>query len=375
MSQKLQSATATKPHPHTATEPPQVKEMTYAQAIRDATAECLRRDPRALLIGLGVPDPKGIFGTTTGLVAEFGPERVLDAPLSENALTGMVIGAALGGMRPILTHQRVDFALLSLEQIVNQAAKWFYMFDGRGGTVPMVIRMVIGRGWGQGPQHAQSLSSWFAHIPGLKVVAPASPADAKGMLIASVEDDNPVIYLEHRWLHNMRGPVPLGYHRVPLEKCLVARKGTEVTVVANGHMTVEALRAAEFAATQAGIAAEVVDLRCLNPLDFTTVAGSVRKTRRLIVADDDWRHCGYAGEVVARVVESGLALATPPMRVTYPDCPSPSSAALAEVFYPTARDLFSAIAKQVGRGAELVAKFPPRPCPVDVPDLAFPGPF
>ncbi len=357
------------------TDTPQVKEMTYAEALRDGTAECLRRDPSTFIIGLGVPDPKGIFGTTGGLVDEFGADRVMDVPLSENALTGMIIGAALGGMRPILTHQRVDFALLSMEQIVNQAAKWYYMFDGKGGTVPIVIRMVIGRGWGQGPQHAQSLNSWFAHIPGLKVVAPASPADAKGMLIASVEDDNPVVFLEHRWLHNMKGPVPTGYHRTPLDKCLLARKGADITVVANSHSVIEAMRVADFASARAGIEMEVLDVRCLNPLDFGTIADSVRKTRRLLVADDDASHCGFAGEVIARVAESGFALAAPPVRVTHPDCPSPSSPALAAAFYPSARDLFTAVCKSVARGADLISQFPERPCPVDVPFLAFPGPF
>jgi pyruvate/2-oxoglutarate/acetoin dehydrogenase E1 component/TPP-dependent pyruvate/acetoin dehydrogenase alpha subunit len=351
------------------------KEITYAEAVRDGTAEALRKDPRAFIIGLGVPDPKGIFGTTGGLLAEFGPERVLDAPLSENALTGLIIGAALGGLRPILTHQRVDFALLSLEQIVNQAAKWYYMFDGRGGTVPIVIRLVIGRGWGQGPQHAQSLTSWFAHIPGLKVVAPASPADAKGMLVASVEDENPVVFLEHRWLHGMKGPVPPGYHRVPLEKCLVSRKGADLTIVASSHMVIESLRAADFAAAKGAFDMEVVDMRCLNPLDFDTIAESVRKTRKLIVADDDSRHCGMAGEIVARVAEAGLPLDVPPVRVTYPDCASPSSAALAAAFYPTARDIYSAAARLTGKGLDFVKDFPERPCPVDVPNLQFPGPF
>lgn len=353
----------------------ETRDMTYAEAIRDATAICLKRDPKVFLIGLGVPDPKGIFGTTTKLVEEFGEDRVMDAPLSENALTGLVIGAALGGMRPILTHQRVDFALLSLEQIVNQAAKWYYMFDGKGGTVPIVIRMVIGRGWGQGPQHAQSLSSWFAHIPGLKVVAPASPADAKGMLIASVEDNNPVIYLEHRWLHGMKGPVPTGYHRAALEKCLVVKKGTDVTVVANSHMVIESLRAAEFATKSAGISAEVIDVRCLNPLDFSTIAESVRRTKHLLVADDDASHCGFAAEIIARVTEAGLELKSPPVRITHPDCPSPSSAALAAPFYPTAKDIFAAIAKILGRGADKLEQFPARTRPVDVPNFEFPGPF
>jgi pyruvate/2-oxoglutarate/acetoin dehydrogenase E1 component len=351
------------------------QDRTFAEAIRDATAMCLQRDPRTFVIGLGVPDPKGIFGTTAGLAAQFGADRVMDAPLSENALTGLVVGAALGGLRPILTHQRVDFALLSLEQIVNQAAKWFYMFDGHGGTVPIVIRLIIGRGWGQGPQHAQSLSSWFAHVPGLKVVAPASPADAKGMFIASVEDENPVIFLEHRWLHGLRGPVPIGYHRATLERCRVVRKGADLTVVASAHMVIEALRAAEFAATHAGVDLEVVDVRCLSPLDFATIAESVGKTRRLLVADDDAPHCGFAAEIVARVSEAGLPLAAPPVRVTWPACPSPSSAALAGAFYPSDRDLYIAACRLAGRGLNLADQYPARPCPVDVPNLEFPGPF
>jgi len=355
-------------------QPKQTRELSYADALREATEICLQRDPKTFVIGLGVPDPKGIFGTTNGLLEKFGEDRVMDAPLSENALTGLVIGAALAGMRPILTHQRVDFALLSLEQIVNQAAKWFYMFDGKGGTVPIVIRMIIGRGWGQGPQHAQSLSSWFAHIPGLKVVAPASPTDAKGMMIASVEDNNPVIFLEHRWLHGMKGPVPTGYYKTPLEKCLVAHAGTDVTVVANSHAVIESLRAADFAAKQ-GISLDVVDVRCLNPLDFDTIAASVRRTSRLMVVDDDAMHCGFAGEIVARVSEAGIPLSTPPVRITYPDCPSPSSAALAAAFYPTAREIYATVTKMVGRGADQLANFPKQTNPVDVPNFHFPGPF
>jgi pyruvate dehydrogenase E1 component beta subunit len=173
----------------------------------------------------------------------------------------------------------------------------------------------------------------------------------------------------------MRGPVPTGYHRTPLDKCLVVRKGADVTVVANSHATIEALRAADFASTHAGIEMEVIDVRTLNPLDFDTIAESVKKTKRLLVVDDDAQHCGFAGEIIARVCEQGLPLAASPTRVTHPDCPSPSSAALAAAFYPTARDLFVSVTKLVGRGADMAKKFPDRPCPVDVPHLAFPGPF
>lgn len=186
-----------------------MRELKFTQAINEATALSMEADPRVQIMGLGVPDPTGIFGTTTGLQARFGSERVTDLPTSENAMTGVAIGCALAGMRPILTHQRVDFAVLTMEQIVNQAAKWHYMFGGRM-RVPLVIRMIIGRGWGQGPQHSQSLQAWFAHVPGLKVVMPTSPHDVKGLLISAIEDDSPVVILEHRWLYNFSGPVPEG---------------------------------------------------------------------------------------------------------------------------------------------------------------------
>ena len=197
------------------------RELKYFQAILEATDQCLAADPRVYVIGLGVTDPKGIFGTTLGLEAKYGPRRVMDMPVSENALTGIALGSAVTGMRPIMTHQRVDFALLALDQLINNAAKWHTMFGGRM-RAPMVIRLIIGRGWGQGPQHSQSLQALFAHIPGLKVVMPATPYDAKGLLVAAVEDDNPVIYLEHRWLHGIWGPVPEERYRVPLGEARVA---------------------------------------------------------------------------------------------------------------------------------------------------------
>ena len=180
------------------------KQVTYKEALLDAMNYCLDEDEKVHLFGLGVPDPKGIFGTTIGLQQKFGPERIFDMPTAENGMTGVAIGAALVGLKPVMTHQRVEFALLAFEQIINQAAKWHYMTGGAM-KVPIVIRMIIGRGWGQGPQHSQSLEVFFAHIPGLKVVAPATPADAKGLLIRSIKDDNPVIFMEHRWLHDTKG--------------------------------------------------------------------------------------------------------------------------------------------------------------------------
>src|SRR5438067_7048463 len=213
-------------------------------------------------------------------------------PVAENAITGMALGAALQGMRPVMTHIRLEFAMLAIDQIVNQAAKWHYMFGGQA-KVPLVIRMVVGRGWGQGPQHSQSLQSWFAHIPGLKVVVPATPHDAKGLLIAAVEDDDPVIYIEHRWLHEEDGEVPDGYYEVPIGKAAVVRAGNDVTVAAVGPYVGEALKAAGALAGE-GVSAEVLDLRTLRPLDSETLLASVRRTGRLVVADADWGPCGVS---------------------------------------------------------------------------------
>src|SRR5258708_5297087 len=255
----------------------------FHEALLDATDICVARDPNVYLMGLGVPDPKGIFGTTLGLQQKYGPKRVLDMPVSENGMTGVALGSALVGMRPILTHQRLDFALLAMEQMVNQAAKWHYTFGGKL-KAPMVIRLVVGRGWGQGPQHSQSLHAWFAHVPGLKVVMPATPADAKGLFIASVEDNNPVIFSDRRWLHNITGQVPKGHYTVPIGPARTARAGRDVTIVAASYMTLEALRAAELLQADS-VEAEVIDLRTISPLDVGTILESVSRTRRLVIAD------------------------------------------------------------------------------------------
>jgi pyruvate dehydrogenase E1 component beta subunit len=225
----------------------------------------------------------------------------MDMPTAENGMTGIAIGSAIVGMRPVMTHQRVDFALLAMDQIINNAAKWRYMFGGRM-HVPLVIRLVIGRGWGQGPQHSQSLQSVFAHIPGLKVVMPAVPYDAKGLLVAAIEDDDPVIFLEHRWLHGTLGPVPEELYRVSLGSAKVARSGRDVTIVATSFMTLEALRAADYLAKD-GIEAEVIDVRTLKPLDVPCILQSVCRTGRLLAVDASWRTLGFATEVVARVAE------------------------------------------------------------------------
>ncbi len=350
------------------------RELKYSQAVHEAIELCMARDRSVYVMGLGVPDPKGIFGTTLGLKDKFGAGRVLDMPASENGMTGVAIGSALVGMRPIMTHQRIDFALLALDQIAGQAANWHYMFGGQA-RVPLVIRMIIGRGWGQGPQHSQSLHAWFAHIPGLKVVMPATPYDVKGLLIASVEDDNPVVFIEHRWLHNITGDVPGGLYRVPLGRSRVAREGDDLTIATASYMTLEALRAAEMLAEE-GLNAEVIDLRTLKPLDEAPILDSVRKTGRLIVADTGWRSVGFSAEVVARVTEAALDhLKAPPRRVTLPDCPTPTSRALADFYYPSARDIVATAWGMMGLEVELPVMQETAGALLDVPDKSFTGPF
>ncbi len=351
------------------------RDLKFYQAINEATDICMARDPSVYVMGLGVPDPKGVFGTTSGLQQRYGVERVLDMPTSENGMTGVAIGSTLVGQRPIMVHHRIEFAMLALEQIINQAANWHYMFGGQY-SVPMVIRMLIGRGWGQGPQHSQSLQAMFAHVPGLKVVMPATPHDAKGLLIAAVEDNNPVIYLEHRWLHNIYGPVSEGYYTVPIGKARTARVGRDVTLVSTSYMTLEALRAADLLARER-IEAEVVDVRTLRPLDTIHILESVRKTGRLVAVDAGWRTLGFTSEVVALVAEEAHGvLKCSPRRVTLPDGPTPSSPALAKYYYPRAVHVVNAVRRMLELPEQTEEQLGiQHETPLDIPDKTFSGPF
>ncbi len=353
---------------------PSPRTLKFNEAIHEAIDLCMAKDPTVYVLGLGVPDPKGIFGTTIGLEKKYGAARVMDMPTSENGMTGVAIGSALVGMRPVMTHQRVDFALLAMEQIVNQAAKWHYMFSGRL-TVPLVIRLIVGRGWGQGPQHSQSLQAWFAHIPGLKVVMPATPHDAKGLLVSAIEDDSPVVFIEHRWLHGTFGPCPDDIYRVPIGQARIIRSGKDVTVAAVSHMVLEAFRAAELLA-ESGIDVEIIDLRTLRPLDTATILSSVRKTGRLIVADTGWKTGGFAGEVVAVATEEAFAsLKAAPRRLTLLDVPTPSTPALAKFCYPRVVDIVHAAGDVMGVSRDRLKVPPETSTPLDVPDASFTGPF
>lgn len=355
------------------------REITFSQAIREGLDQAMELDSRVIVIGEGVPDPKAIFSTTAQLREKYGVRRVFDMPLSENGVTGICIGAALSGMRPVMVHQRIDFALLAVDQLVNNAAKWHYMFDGKA-SVPLVVRLIVGRGWGQGPQHSQSLQAMFAHIPGLKVVMPTTAYDAKGMLIAAIEDNNPVIFIEHRWLHHVTDNVPAEAYRVPLDRAKVRHEGADVTVAAFSYMTVEALLAARALASHS-VNVEVIDMRSVRPLDLDAVVQSVRKTGRLLVADTANKTGGVGAELISQIVEREFSsLKAAPVRVSSPDHPVPTSHFMAERYYPDAMTIADAVL-DLARISREEIKYPElqqalrRVGPSDIPNKNFTGPF
>ena len=320
-----------------------------------------------------VDDPKQIFDTTEGLQDRLGKSRVFDIPTSENAMTGVAIGVGLRGFRSLMTHQRLDFFLLAMDQLVNGAAKWHYMFGGQN-NVPITIRLVIGRGWGQGPTHSQSLQSWFAHIPGLKVVMPASTKDAKGLLLSSIFDNNPVIFLEHRWLHNQEGEVPEGDYRIPLGKANIKHKGSHVTIISMSYMTVEALHVVNYL-DKNDISCELIDLRTVAPIDWDTIYQSVKKTGRLLVLDTGATTGSIAGEIIARVaIDLFDDILCAPQRIALPDVPTPTSPALTKGFYPDAVIIATQISKMLNVNVNC-DELSDTTTPHDVPGDWFKGPF
>lgn len=351
-------------------------QITFASAINDALSTAMATDPNVICFGLGVDDPKGVFGTTLGLKEKFGSERVFDMPTAENSMTGIAIGAALSGLRPVLTHQRLDFALLSMDQLVNNAAKWRFMFGGKR-SVPLTVRMIIGRGWGQGPTHSQNLQAWFAHIPGLKVVMPATAEDAKGLLLSSIFDDDPVIFLEHRWLHNLKGDVIAGDQRTPIGKARLMREGSDLTLVAMSYMSIEALHAADYLSAQ-GINCDLIDLRTVRPIDWEAVETSVRKTGRLLALDTGFATGSVAGEIVARMAMSCWdALKCAPRRLAMPDYPESTSPALTSSYHVRAEHIVSMAGEMLGKRIDSAALAVERnkKHPHDVPGDWFSGPF
>jgi len=322
--------------------------LTYVEAIREALDQSMERDPSVFVMGLGATYSNGCDGTTAGLVEKY-PGRVFDTPCSENATTGFCIGAAIGGMRPVIYHGRVEFALFAFDQIVTQAAKWNYMFGGKS-PVSVVIRIAVGRRWGDGPQHTQVLHSLFAHVPGLKVVIPSTPRMAKGLLTAAIQDNNPVIFMEHRWLYGIRETVPEKPFSISLGSCRVIRPGRDITMVVNSDTLYEALKAVNTLKMH-GIDPEIIDLVSINPVDYKTIFESVRKTGRLMVLDVGTRAFGVGSEIISRVCEdekSYFEFRSPPINIAVPDCPCPMAPSLTENYYPTAATILDRIGKMSG---------------------------
>jgi pyruvate/2-oxoglutarate/acetoin dehydrogenase E1 component len=346
------------------------RELSYVDAVREATEQEMTRDSSVILFGLDVDDPKAIQGTTRGLLEKFGADRVFGTPLSEDAMTGVAIGAALAGLRPVHVHIRMDFLMLAMNQLINIAAKSRYMYGGQV-QVPIVVRSMIGKSWGQGAQHSQGLYSFFMHVPGLKVVAPTTSYDAKGCLVHAIRDDDPVIYVEHRILHFQRGPVPEASYTVTPGKARITATGSDVTLVGISYMQIECLHARKYLEA-VGIDAEVIDPIWLSPLDIDTIVESVRKTGRLCVVDNGWVTCGASAEIVALVIER-LQQIRPVVvrRLGFAPVTCPPTPILENLYYPNATTIASAVYDLVRGGNSGWMPEQRR----DLQEIQFRGPF
>ena len=328
----------------------EIRELSYAEAVREALAQAMEADSRVFLFGEDVGVYGGAFGVSGDLVHRFGKDRVIDTPISELGIAGAAVGAAITGMRPVVEIQFSDFVTLAMEQLVNQAAKIRFMFGGKA-SVPMVVRLPGGSGTGAAAQHSQSLEAWFAHVPGLKVLQPSTPHDAKGMLLAAIDDPNPVMIFEHKLLYKTKGHVPAEPYRVPIGKAAIRREGTDITIVGSSIMALKAQAAAVRLADE-GISAEVIDLRSIRPIDFTTIAESVRKTHRLMVVYEGVKTMGIGAEISAMIAESEVFdfLDAPIVRLGGVDAPIPYNPVLEKAAVPQEDDIFTAALNLLRRG-------------------------
>ncbi len=324
-----------------------MRKLNYALAINEALHQTMAEDETVFVIGQGVKSPWYVGNTAKDLLQRFGSERVIDTPVSENAMTGAAVGAAIVGMRPIVVHPRMDFMMYAFDPIINEAANWHYMNGGKS-SVPAVIWGIINRGGEQAAQHSQSLHSLFAHIPGLKVVMPSTPYDAKGLMVAAIMDDNPVLFIDDRWLHGFEGDVPKKSYEVAIGEGVIRTEGRDVTLVAVSYMSYLAEQAADQLEKE-NIKAEVLDIRTVKPLDRDLLLKSVEKTGKLVVADAGWKSFGVSAEIISVVCEEGFGfLKSPVVRVALPDVPAPASQTLENAYYPTADSIVNAVRKVLG---------------------------
>src|SRR3989339_1000711 len=316
------------------------RKLSYALAINEAFHQAMDQDESVFLMGQGVESPWYVGRTATGLLEKFGEQRVIDTPVSENAVTGAAIGASIAGMRAVVVHPRVDFMMYAIDPIINQAANWYYMNGGKA-SVPVVIWGCINRGGEQAAQHSQALQAMFAHIPGLKVVMPSTPYDAKGLMIAAIKDPNPVVFIDDRWLYGIEDEVPEEIFETPIGKAHIAREGTDLTIVASSYLVQESLKAAQILQNTYAINAEVIDLRSIKPLDSSTILASARKTKKIIVVDGTWASFGVAAEILAQVLEH--APSTRARRLALPDLPAPANRVLEKDYYIHADNIVDCI--------------------------------
>lgn len=349
------------------------KKIKFFQAINEALDFSLKKDSKLICYGLGVNDPKRTFFTTSNLLEKFGSKRVFDVPNSENCIMGASVGAALGGIKSVITHQRLDFFLLAMDQLVNSAAKWKYMF-GRKKSLPITIRLIIGRGWGQGPTHSQNLQSWFYHIPGLKIVCPSNPKDAKKLLINSIFDPNPVIFIEHRWLHNIEGLV----EKPKISKLFcnkVYKKGRDITIISNGYLTAEAVKASEILKSVFNIEAEIIDLNVIKPLNFNLIKKSVDKTKRVLCLDTGMESGSISSDIISKISKVSFKnLKSSPEIIGLPDIPVPSTYDGAK-FYVNYSDIVLKIMKMFNLKKRIKKEILQIKEPMDIPGNWFKGPF
>lgn len=349
------------------------KKIKFSDAINEALIFSLKRDKNLLCYGLGINDPKRTFSTTNELFEKFGKKRVFEVPNSENTIMGISVGAAIGGVRSIITHQRLDFFLLAMDQLVNSAAKWKYMF-GRKKSLPITIRLIIGRGWGQGPTHSQNLQSWFYHIPGLKIVCPSNPMDAKKLLINSIFDPNPVIFLEHRWLHNIYGKD----NKPKVEKLelrSVLKTGKDLTIISTGYLTIEALKASEILKSNFGLDIEIIDLKIIKPLNLNLILKSLKKTKRIICLDTGMTSGSISSDIVSKISSKLFKeLKSPPIIMGLPDVPIPSTY-LGAKFYVNYKDIIFKILDIMKIKNKVNKKIFKLNGPIDIPGNWFKGPF
>lgn len=346
--------------------------ITYAQAINKALTEEMSRNKKLICFGLGVNDSLNFFGTTKGLEKKFGPKRVFETPTSENAMTGIGVGMSLNNNPCVMMHQRLDFFLLAMDQLVNSAAKWHFMFGGKK-SVPITIRLVVGKGWGQGPTHSQSLQSWFSHIPGLKVVMPSFPGDAYNLLKTSIRDPNPVIFIEHRWLHNLEQETKKIKYKNQKYLPELISKGKDFTAVSYSLSTIEILSLKKVL-DQNKISFDLIDLKSIKPLNISMIRNSLKKTKKLLILDSiSHPICSVGSEILSQLYrEKNIKLTKPPLLLTLPDIPSPTSTFYTKDFYIKKSDIVNNITKLTGKKIKYnsIDNYLH-----DVPDSKFKGPF